>query len=870
MADARAAAVPANRFWAKLGPDSWHPLIAHSADVAAVLARLLAEDSPFSAKLAAAAGIPRLSPQLAARLVYLTALHDIGKTSHGFQSKAGRDLVEDWPERGHVSPLLRSFAHPGVRNLAQDILSVVADPPRDAMQLFLSTIAHHGRPRRVGQEVLLNQLWEARKDRDPIAECRRIESYARRWARIGQNTPSIPPAPRFTHLFAGLVTLADWIGSTELAFPHCPGADEDPDAYWTDAVARAERACRSIGLLVSPVRVPEAGDHLLSHLFPRVFPRFEPRPLQVAAASLTLPSPGSRILIESETGSGKTEAALALYARLREQQLCTGLLFALPTRATATAMYQRISDMVSALYGDRPPSVALAMGGRAHATATSSAELGEHPNLYPDEADRELFRWTSGSSKRFLAAEIVVGTLDQFLLAGLPVRHAHLRLAGACRHFLVVDELHSYDRYAAEVLSNLLNLQTNLGGYTLLMTATLSNRERRRFLPAASAESPGRPDAERVPYPTLAVAEPNTQGDWRPAPLLAGSSSRRESRWTLCDETVVAQLAGEAAAAGARVCVLRNTVGGARNCVDTLLESGVDALLFRPTRAPHGVPYHSRYIPADRQVLDEAVLQDFGRNGTAAGSILVATQVVEQSLDIDFDLLITDLAPVDALVQRLGRLHRHPERQRPPGFERAQCHVIGPAQPFDEWLLTSRHTGPNGWGTVYEDLADLELTARLVARRPEISLPRDSRTLIEAVYHEESRSELSAEVGCWETYVAKMDTRYAGQAVHGKQAALDFERRTYPEAIDQFDLASEEGVRTRLGDDQVTVELDPAVQPHFGTAAARSFGFPLHVVRGEFKGQTPIACAQEATEPNTYRLGDRLLTYALDGWHWRS
>lgn len=385
---------PPNRFWAKFDEDrrTWHPLIAHSADVAAVLSRLLEDDSPIAARLACAAGIKRLSPEVRAALVYLAVLHDFGKVNHGFQEKIlPVGTRRRWPENGHVTVVLKSLpTTPSLQLAITEMLQAFSGNPMDTSKLLLATLCHHGRPHSPDNERSpLSALWDpaARPGWDPLWMIRRLISHARRWSGLDDigSPVAMPTNPAFTHLFAGTLTLADWIGSTESVFAFDPSADDDPDSYWQEARTKAALACAAIGVVPETRVVIRPGADLLQELFPHVFPANEPTPLQRHVADMPLPSSGSRVLIESETGSGKTEAALTLYARMRAAGRVAGLVFALPSRATASAMHNRVLAALSRIYGDAAaPTVALAMGGD-HVQAIADASLiGEAPRTYDD------------------------------------------------------------------------------------------------------------------------------------------------------------------------------------------------------------------------------------------------------------------------------------------------------------------------------------------------------------------------------------------------------------------------------------------------------------------------------------------------------
>lgn len=866
-------------FWAKRARDGSgriHPLFAHSADVCAVLERMIAPGSALASRLAATQGTADLHPRHRASLLYLAALHDVGKTNHGFQEQWA--APRRFARRGHVKVLLQSLGYDPLFEAVVELLLRLELADEDALEMFRTAVAHHGRPWDVPETNQWRALWETYPDvpRDPVAGIRRLGALALRWSGLA-DAPAGPPlrvTPALTHLFAGALTLADWIGSTERAFPFAP--DADPESYWPTARSRAEAACAAIGLAARKVELAADGDALLRRIFPDVF-RADmdraPTRLQLHLAGMPLPAPGTRLLVESETGSGKTEAALVLYARLRAAGRVDGLVFALPTRATTKAMYDRVDAALPGIYGDRLPSVALAAGGTQPAAraASDGAVLADPPVVYdePGEEDArsaaELARWSSQDARRFMAAEIVVGTLDQLLLGALPVRHAHLRLAGLTRHLLVVDELHAYDRFMTGVLRRLLELHTGHGGIALFMSATLADEARREFGGGTEPE-PSRAEAERRPYPSLSLCPPG--GAWSEQGL-SSPSRPRTVRWAACALADGLARAVEAAGAGARVLVIRNTVRGARAAVDELRGAGAEALLWRP-RGDAAPAYHSRYAPPDRAALDASVLGLFGRGRPGAQTILVATQVAEQSLDVDFDLLVTDLCPVDVLLQRIGRLWRHPERIRPRATTEARAWVVAPEEGIEAILASGSKTGRDGWGTVYPDLVHLELTLHAIRERGEIEIPRDNRPLVESVYHPERRGQLE-QLPAWKTYVLDRDGKAFATATHAGNTALRFSTETYVASALRFGDAAEARIRTRLGDDRVRLPLGREIPCRYAPGATVDFvELPADVCAAAGVDFAAPGFTDWETLPDGVRcrLGEYTLSYTDAGWEW--
>ena len=863
-------------YWAKLDEArGWHPLIAHLADVAAVMECLL-HDPVITSRLAAVCRWDRLDEGTVQVLVHLAGLHDIGKLNHGFQERRHpRAQDRAFPKEGHVQVLLRSLGDDDVATAFANALGPIAQL-EDVDPLLCATIAHHGVPLdpvgiQSGGTVGAGRLWRPHPGipRRPLEALNTIGDVVAGWSAIG-STPlpqRLPTSPAFTHLFAGLLTLADWIGSTVEAFGFAPHAEDDPDAYWREAQRRALAACRAIGVVAHRSVHAMPATTVYKQLFPKVFgsgSEAAPVPLQRFVASMPLPEPGERLLVEAATGSGKTEAALALFARLRAAQRVGGLFFALPTRATARAMKDRIEAMLPLLYASDPPTITLAVGGhdpQVAAPGASPALTGQMLRMDDDEGHRDpLEAWSTSHGKKFLAAEIVVGTVDQALLAALAVKHSHLRLAALARHLIVVDEVHSHDRYMLRVLRTLLDIHADAGGIALLMSATLASDALTLLGAGADHAGPTFGEALARPYPT--VSRLSATGTWEDHALEVAVGNR-SIEWSNTTEADGLAAAIEAARCGARVCVLRNLVADAQSTVHRLLAEGHRQHLWLAHESRPVPAYHARYIAPDRNALDEAVLRTYGKGSTHGGSILVATQVVEQSLDVDFDLIVTDLAPMEILLQRIGRVHRHGGRDavRPIGYRTPRALVIAPREPFTP---TTRPRLPHGWGLVYDNLPALEHTRRLIEEYPTIEVPELSRVLLERVYHPERWEELRNEPG-WNPVINGADGVRLSADHFARQSVWRFDL-PYHENADRY--SNEAKLRTRLGDDSIRISLDPPVPCWYAPGSVglhvdlridqlRRAGSDARELTGGVRGPDGVM---------SYPFGDRRLRYETTGW----
>ena len=525
---------------------------------------------------------------------------------------------------------------------------------------------------------------------------------------------------------AGFVILCDWIGSDTTFFPY--ETDPRPLAeYRIIALARAQKAVAASGLIGSAPR-PFAG---ISALFPSIADC--PSPLQQTASTVELGEGPQLFVLEDLTGSGKTEAAVVLAQRLMSEGRGDGIFFALPTMATANAMHSRIEPFVAKLFEGTPNYLLTHSGPRLTGndriklskTTASDSYGGGRAIEARETATRTASEWLADGRKKALLAELGVGTIDQALLAALQSKHAALRLMGLHRRNLVVDEVHACDAYMLEILCALLKLHAGLGGSAILLSATLPLQQRQK-LAAAFAEGLGNKNAPlptSTAYPMLASFD-GTRSLEIPVAPREGCSRTLPVRFHREVEAVIVRLV-EAARTDQCAVWVRNSVADAMEAYDA-----VAALLG----AEKVTLFHARFALCDRLNIEQRVVDRFGPAGTDAGrrgQVVIATQVVEQSLDIDFDVMVTDLAPVDLLIQRAGRLQRHRrlDLNRPP----AVIEVLAPpwsVEPDTGWLKgTFSRTA-----RVYDDPAVLWRTAGELEKRKMLRLPEDARSLVEAVH----------------------------------------------------------------------------------------------------------------------------------------
>lgn len=798
---------------------TWHPVVYHLLDVAAT-ARAILEARPIATRRAAL--LLGLTPEDALELlVVLIALHDLGKYAPAFQAKS----PEHWPTTlVGVDPGQVAQSHHTADGYAlwEQLLAerlanrLWVGGGRVLDILAIGIFGHHGRPVRSadGRRPVASIFGDA--PRRAALDCADAIVDLLLPEPVDAPSPTIEQARIASWWVSGLVTVADWIGSNERWFeyrrPELGLAD-----YWEHARQCAARAVRETGM-VAPQPAP-------SRSFAELTGKQSPTPAQRWASEVELPSGPILVILEDVTGAGKTEAAQMLVHRLMADGRAAGAYWAMPTTATANAMYSRQAAAVGALFtddADAPrPSVVLAHGQTRLHEGFQSTVL-RHPEARLEvAASSELGLGAAAACSAFLAdnrraallADIGAGTVDQAIMGALPNRFSTVRLFGMADKVLVFDEAHAYDAYMGVEIQQLLRFQAALGGSAVVLSATLTREQREKF---ATSWLEGLAEGRRRVAPLFGGALPQLAEsmEYPLATIVAGGERPvREQKveaaeWS-CREVAVRFVRSEqdaldylleSARRGAAVVRVRNTVHDCLSAAAAVREAGEEPIVF-----------HARFAQCDRQERELRVLEQFGEKGTAGdrrGAILIATQVVEQSLDLDFDVMVSDLAPVDLLIQRAGRLWRHPTRnaERPEGLERELVVLAPPtdAEPEKNWLSALLPRTAH----VYRNQGVLWRSARALGDTREIATPEGLRSLVEAAYDPTDTPEALLQPA------QAAEGEELGKAAAAQHATLKPAQGYHGDASG---WADEVRAPTRLGEEQTTVRL-ARVRPN-GTLA---------------------------------------------------
>lgn len=706
--------------WGKTDKDNvqvWHPLIHHLLDASAV-SQILWEQSlsvSFKDELSAQFGLS--SEETESLISFWVGIHDIGKAGPEFQKKNSY-LKDILASSGFVFPT-QEFTTKGFHGTATTIIlkrlfkEIEPGLPRTFRNGLATTIGgHHGEFPDTG--LLIDPEVERLNVGDGYWQTLQKEIYltckeviqAPEPTRFPQKTNQLNP---ILLLILGFTIVADWISSNETYFPF-EQEQVDPRNYLEGARKKALEAIRILGWAGW-----QAGSNPIP--FESLFPDFKPNSLQQAVISLTEKTHSPFLaIIEAQTGSGKTEAALYMADTVLQRENKSGIYIAMPTQATSNQMFSRMSQFLSKRYADSEINLHLVHG---KALLTNNEQQFTPSNIYSegnsDEGNIHSHTWFL-PRKRTLLAPFGVGTVDQTFLSVLRTRHFFLRLFGLSHKVLIFDEVHAYDIYMTEIFKTLLHWLKAVGTSVIILTATLPEKKKQELLDAYSSR---RDVLEVKPIPRISIAT----GDGIQV-IQAGDPSPRQIHleWIGKESSQIADQVEERLKDGGCAAVICNTVGKAQEVYQTLRQTfdgkSCQVLLF-----------HSRFPFCWRNQIEQDTLRYFGkdRSQRPVKAVLVATQVIEQSLDLDFDLMITELAPIDLLIQRIGRLHRHNAGgSRPYGLQEPVC-IISSYSNLEE---TIRKGGDQ---YVYEPYI-LGKTFNALRKLSTIDLPTDSDDLLRQVY----------------------------------------------------------------------------------------------------------------------------------------
>lgn len=712
------------KLWAKSSgyengePTVWLPLYLHLMDAMGVADKCLEHwvgPMQFETLMRQRSG--RLSKEAVSALArFLIGAHDIGKASPPFSGKVPllhMHVVDQGFDDPQMDPMTRSSLKHGLVGAAflTEYLLERGWSKRVAIEVASVVGGHHGIPASFGEllkvqrsaDKLGNQRWkQARTDLlDWLFERSGLKKFEDDVRDVTWSQASLV-------VLEGLTVISDWIASNDRYFPIFSLQSSEPESYLVDEnlfQRRLKRGWNRVNISPTWQATDLSGD--ADAVVRRRFGLGDDavaRPLQahVLEVARKMDAPGI-LLVEDVMGAGKTEAGLLAAEILAERCGASGLLMVLPTQSTTDSMFARVKSWVET-GRDNPSSATMALvHGKAQmnelyqhmefTNSYSSWDFGFDAATYmpstPDGADSGLSTenkamrspWMSG--KKSLLSEVVVSTIDQLLMVALRSRYLALRHMGVSRKVVVIDEIHAADVYMRQYLYMALEWLGAYGVPVVALSATLTpsirdeitdayargrllrekkNAGKKRIRCHASGDTEETP---QLPYPVLTY----TSGAGKQSVELPQAFPSKSVAYDFIGEHQIAHFADDLLREGGCLLIVRNTVKGAQTTYKELQQTfGDDVKLV-----------HARFMAKDRVENDKWLLKNFGKPGSGNARpqrmIVVATQVVEQSLDLDFDAIITDLAPIDLIFQRIGRVHRH-RRVRPEPLREPKCFLV--------------------------------------------------------------------------------------------------------------------------------------------------------------------------------------------------
>jgi CRISPR-associated endonuclease/helicase Cas3 len=699
----------------------------HCLDVVAVANQWWKQSSTIRRSFTQETG--KTEKQTHAWVMFFIALHDFGKLDIRFQMKVPELAKENYDGELPKNSESKNYYHGEqgytwlVRESASYFEGIERKPQRWLQNWFASTAGHHGQiptnaepnPPAFVPEYIIEQ--------DRIAREEWIRDLAKLFLHPAGLKFDDVPTKEPPVLLAGFCSVCDWLGSNTQYF-RSQNTVQPLNEYFIERENKAHQVLQDFGLLTE---IKTNGG------MNAIYPKYKPRNVQVLIDDLAVQQ--SLIIIEADTGSGKTEAALAYASRLLAQGLADSITFALPTQATANAMLERLENVADKIFNGGQ-NVILAHGKRDFNDNFKNLIKKSQRTVNvqgEDEGGAQCSEWLSSSRKRAFLGQIAVTTVDQVMLAAIKsLQHYFVRSFGVGKSVLIIDEIHAYDAYMYGILEAVIKQQRQAGGSVILLSATLPASQKQSLCKAWGVGTV----IEETAYPLILQAV----GDDVKSFTLTEDKANLEKRveielWQNDDYCITTEQLERivlAAEKGAKIGIVCNLVDDAQRYAKSL------------SKMTKSVPvdiFHSRYRYCDRMVKEKAVLDQYGIKDDVQdipnqGRVLVGTQVIEQSLDIDFDWLISFICPVDLLFQRMGRLHRH-QKERPEMNKKPLCTVVM-QKTID---LTTPETMKESYGLhglIYKNIRALWRTQQLLQQHTCIIFPKAYRDWIECVYQQDA------------------------------------------------------------------------------------------------------------------------------------
>lgn len=659
--------------------DDYHLLVYHCLDVAAVADVWLDESNTLLRQIASY--LNATEEQAKHICLFFILLHDLGKFDARFQNfrEDIRQILQGDEWEIDPDPTYYSHGSCGYRQFCEMF---------DTNEAMKAVAGHHGYC-----DTSLSY-----HDPDADDELLELDEQARKeWVEFClefcqlNEVPDVGDIP----MLAGLCSVVDWVGSAITDFTTNP--EINLQEYYQSVLPRAREELKQTGMI----------ENLQGAGFQHLFKKYTPRGIQTLLENMPLKA--GLTLVESDTGSGKTEFALAYASSLIDAGLADGVVFGLPTQATANGLFSRVGDAADKLFPDA--KITLAHGKSKYLISDESGFLHQ-------------------SNKRAFLGSMSVATIDQILMGVLGIRHQFVRSFGTRKSVLILDEIHCFNAYMMGLIEQVLKGQHQAYSSVILLSATLPYALKEKLLSTYQGNS------LKNAYPL--ISHTDLSGNTREFTLPKQVTNKTVSIETWCSDDLLPtitqfQQISDWVLQGAMVGIICNTVKDAQRLYHQITKTYPNLIIDL---------FHARYTFSDRKKLEDKALNDYGKDAKRGGRLLIATQVIEQSLDLDFDVLISQIAPIEFLMQRIGRLWRH-DRINTELYPRTNSIKT----PLFITLLPSKKITKNtsieqlkqhyqGSGYVYQNIRLLYRTEQYLQSSNQLCFPDCYREAIDYVHNE--------------------------------------------------------------------------------------------------------------------------------------
>lgn len=610
------------KIWAKTTPKK--SLINHMLETGIVAERLTDTNGiyhPVLNRLTEITGCD--SDTLLAKVVFICAIHDIGKIHPTFQGRDEETLAMLKQEGLNQVSFDTRFRHEQYGANIFDKLSTEDVDIKNSDIISQIIRMHHQKEQKKNSDIDIIKIDDKEKAKKWMHIQNEIYDYIKnvfQFDNLNLINKNISKSELFVvqNAILGIMITSDWIASNNYLFDN--QSYENIDEFLKSRKIQALKFLNNEGMIRQQIPVMQD--------FKSAF-GFNGRPVQNDVEKIVQKNDIKCMLIESDCGSGKTEAALYAASVLGNRSGLSGIYMGLPTGVSAEAIQDRVDEFLTS------------HGMRNTKLYTSKSMLLREPDKKPV--------WTDMSRQRLLASS-AVGTVDQVMTAARLVRFESVRMDGLASKVLIIDEIHAYDAYMLAVIKDLLKICEGLGVPVIMLSATLPISTKKDLLGAL-----GNGDIElHNGYPVISyVTKDGMVHEHVSYQYMPDKKISCELLPILNDNDKIARYAADAVKDGGCECVIMNTVADAICVYDKIKKNKKNDCKI--------ILYHSRMTTNARDETSRKILAMCGKNRTERPErvIIVGTQVLEQSLDIDVDYMITAICPIDLLFQRIGRYHRH-------------------------------------------------------------------------------------------------------------------------------------------------------------------------------------------------------------------